>query len=262
MKFVVFGFIAIYLGVVVYMYLTQDEQVFRPDLIEKEEPIALNNVERISFKVADDVSLDGVYKKSQKEDSPLIIYFGGNADDATRILVYLQSLKGFDIVAFNYRGFVKSTGRPSQKALFGDALRIYDKFSKNKKIIVIGRSLGTGVATYLASKRDIVGLILITPYDSIASIAQKKYPYLPIKLILKHKFESVKYMLHVKAPVGLIEVKNDETIPKGHFEKLKEKVSNLVLHVELKNTTHADVLTHPDFEKSIQRIIKDFDVNR
>jgi len=262
MKFFVVGFIAVYLGVVVYMYLTQEEQIFRPDLIEKEEPIDLNNVEKISFKVEEGVNLDGVYKKSQKEDSPLIIYFGGNADDATRILVYLQSLKGFDIVAFNYRGFVKSTGKPSQKALFGDALRIYDEFSKNKNIIVMGRSLGTGVATYLASKRDIVGLILITPYDSIVSIAQKKYPYLPVKLLLKHKFESVKYMLHVKAPVGLIEVKNDETIPKYHFDKLKEKVSNLSLHVELKNTTHTDVLTHPDFEKSIQQIVKDFDVNR
>jgi len=262
MKFLVFGFIAVYLGVVVYVYLTQDRQIFRAGLIEKQEPIDVKNAKRISFKVGEGVVLDGVYKTSEKEDAPLIIYFGGNADDATRILLHVKSLKEFDVLAFNYRGFVKSTGKPSQKAIFSDALKIYDKFSKNKKVILIGRSLGTGTATYVASKRDIIGLILITPYDSMVSIAQRKYPYLPVNMLLKHKFESVKYILHVKAPVGLIEVENDETISKYHFDKLKEKISNLALHVELKNTTHADVLTHPNFEKSIKEIIKDFDVNR
>jgi len=235
--------------------MTQDSKVFNPDFIEKKEPIALKNVDNLSFEVENSVVLDGVYKKSEKDNAPLIIYFGGNSDDATRILLHVKNLKEFDIVSFNYRGFARSTGKPSEKAIFSDALKIYDKFSKNKSVIVIGRSLGTGTATYLASKRSIKGLILITPYDSIASIGQKIYPYLPVAFLSKHKFESVKYMLEVKVPVGLIEVENDETIPKYHFDKLKEKVPNLALHVELKNTTHGDVLTHPDFEETITRMI-------
>jgi predicted alpha/beta-fold hydrolase len=262
MKLFIIGFIFLYLGAAFYLYITQDSKIFRPDLIETDEPVVLENTKQISFRVEDDVTLDGVYKKSENENVPLIIYFGGNSDDATRILLHVKSLKSFDIVAFNYRGFVKSTGKPSQTALFSDALKIYDKYGKNRKVILVGRSLGTGVATYLASKRDIKGLILITPYDSIASIGQKMYPFLPVKLLSKHKFESVKYMLDVKAPVGLIEVENDETIAKYHFDKLKEKVQNLALHVELKNTTHGDVLNHPDFEKTIKQMIKDFDVNR
>jgi len=257
-KFLILGLVFVYLCVVVYIYITQDEKVFQPNLIENREPISLKNVENLSFEVKKNIVLDGVYKKANKENAPLLIYFGGNADDATRILLHAKSLKEFDIVSFNYRGYVRSEGKPSEKAIFSDALKIYDKFAKNKNAIVMGRSLGTGVATYLASRRPIKGVILITPYDSIASIGQKIYPYLPVYFLSKHKFESIKYILDVKAPVGLIEVVNDETIPKYHFDKLRDKVVNLALHVELKNTTHAEVLTHPDFEKSINDIIKSF----
>jgi len=258
MKLVIFSLVSIYIGALVYIYATQDSQVFNPDEIEKKEPIALKNVKKISFKVEENVLLDGIYKKSEKKDAPLIIYFGGNADDATRIVLHVKSLDGFDIVSFNYRGFVNSSGKPSQKAIFSDALKIFDKYGKNREVIVIGRSLGTGTATYVASKRDIKGLILITPYDSIASIGQKMYPYFPIVFLSKHKFESTKYMTKVKAPVGLIEVKGDTTIPKYHFDKLKEKVSNLALHIVLEETTHGEVLTHPDFENSLKKIIERF----
>jgi len=244
----------VYLSALVYIYVTQDDKIFNATSIEKREPFSLKGVEQITFEI-DDIVLDGIYKKSQKEDAPLILYFGGNADDATRILLHVKSLVGYDIVAFNYRGFASSTGKPSEKAMFGDALKIYDKYKKEKEVMVIGRSLGTGVATYVASKRDVKGLILITPFDSIVSMAKEKYPYFPIDLLLKHKFESAKYMLDVQASVGLIEVEFDDVISKKHFDKLMAKVKNLALHVELKNTTHADVLMHPDFEKTLKRII-------
>ena len=242
--------------------MTQDSKVFQPHLIEKKESISVKNMKKLSFEVEENIFLDGVYKKSSDENAPLIIYFGGNADDATRILLSVKNFDKFDIVAFNYRGFVKSDGKPSEKAIFNDALKIYDKFANNRQIIVIGRSLGTGVATFLASKRDINGLILITPYDSILSIAQKTYPYLPVKLLSKYKFESIEHILDVNTPVGLIEVENDETIDKYHFDKLKDNVQNLVLHVELKDTTHGGVLHHPDFEKSIKKILKRFGIGR
>lgn len=262
MKFVLLGVVFIYLCVVMYVYFTQDVKVFNPSFIVNKEPVSLKSVQRVTLQVEENVLLDGVYKKANTKEAPLLIYFGGNADDATKILLHVKSLKEFDIVSFNYRGFVRSEGKPSEKAIFRDALKIYDKFAKDKKVVVMGRSLGTGVATYLASKRDTAGVILVTPYDSIASIGQVIYPYLPVRLLSKHKFESVKHILHVKAPVGLIEVKDDETIPKYHFDKLKEKVPNLALHVELQNTTHGDVLTHLDFEKSIKDMLKRFDFAR
>ncbi len=260
MKVIILTILVVYLGTLIYIYFTQDDKVFNSSAIQKNELFELKNMKRIFFKV-DDVILEGVYKKSQKKHAPLILYFGGNADDATRILLHVKSLEEFDIVAFNYRGFVNSEGKPSEKTLFSDALKIYDKFANNKEVILIGRSLGTGVASFLASKRRIKGLILVTPYDSIVSMAKKMYPYFPIEILSKHKFESVKYMLHVNSKVGLIEVKDDEMIPKYHFDKLRANVKNLALHVELKNTTHGEVLTHLDFENTLKKMIKEFDVN-
>jgi len=258
MKFIIIGIIFVYFIVLSYIYLTQDEKIFNKNAIELLPTFKVANMEHISLHVGDNAILDGVYKHSKKQNAPLLIYFGGNADDATRILLHVEGLVDFDIVSFNYRGYLKSTGKPSEKYLFSDALSIYDKYSKDRKTIIIGRSLGTGVATYLASKREIKGLVLITPYNSIASIAQRKYPIFPINLLLRHKFNSVKYMLHVKAPVSIIEVDNDQVIPHYHLLKLKKVIPNLSLHVILKDTTHADVLTHNKFEKNLQSILGEF----
>ncbi|WP_024955466.1 alpha/beta hydrolase [Sulfurospirillum arcachonense] len=247
--------IIVYLASIGYLYITQDSKVFNTKAIEEEKSFELENVKKITFEVENGIVLDGVYKTSQKKDAPLLIYFGGNADDATRFLLHVKNLDDYEIVSFNYRGFVKSGGKPSQKALYNDALKIYDKYAKEKKVIAVGRSLGTGVAVYLASKREVKGTVLITPYNSIASIAKRKYPIFPIHRLLKHKFEADKHILYVKEPVCLIEVKDDKIISKYHFDRLKEKIPNLGLHVELEDTTHGRVLTHPEFENVLKQII-------
>lgn len=258
MKLIFIGLIVIYFGALAYIYFTQNMQIFNAAFIKEKESFIVKNMENISLHVDENVRLEGVYKKSSKKDAPLVIYFGGNADDATRILLHVKSLDEVDILSFNYRGYVKSSGKPSEKALFGDALRIYDEYAKDKKVILIGRSLGTGVASYLASKREVAGVILITPYDSIVSIAKRKYPIFPIDILLRHKFESTKYISQVKAPVSLIEVKDDNVITKWHFDKIKEKVPNLSKHVLLENTTHGEVLEHPLFEEKIKEMIEKF----
>ncbi len=258
MKMILLVILFLYLSILAYVYFTQDSKIFNYAQIEKNPPVKLKNCEKVILNVDDGVLLKGLYKKSKQEDAPLIIYFGGNSDDATRFLLHVEGLKDFDIVAFNYRGYVNSGGKPSEKNLFEDAIKIYDKFAKNSKVILIGRSLGSGVASYLASKRDAEGLVLITPYDSIVSLAREKYPYLPIDLLLKYKFESVKYISKINIPVAVVEVKGDTTVPNKNTQRLIKKIQNLALHVELENTTHADVLNHPDFEKTIKKAISKF----
>ena len=258
MKIALLSVLFLYLAVVAYVYFTQDSKIFNYAQIEKNPPIELKDSEKVSLEVAKGVVLHGIYKKSKQNDAPLILYFGGNSDDATRFLLHVEDLKGFNILAFNYRGYVNSGGKPSEKNLFEDAIKIYDEFAKNSKVILIGRSLGTGVATYLASKKETKGLVLITPYDSISSLAAQQYPYLPIDLLLKYKFNSIKYISKINTPVAVIEVKGDTTVPNINTQRLIKKIKNLALHVELKNTTHADVLNHPNFENSIEKAISKF----
>ena len=256
MKILLLVVVFLYITVLAYFYFTQNSKIFNISEIPSNPPIVLKNAKKISLEVSDDAVLDGVYKKSNQKNLPTIIYFGGNSDDATRFLLYVKNINNFNIVTFNYRGYVQSTGKPSEKNLFSDALKIYDKFAKDSKIILIGRSLGSGVALYLASKREVSGVVLITPYDSIASLAKEKYPFLPIDLILKYKFESVKYVEKIASPISIIEVKGDRTIPNAHTLKLSKKIKNQGEFIVLENTTHGDVLNHPKFEESIKNIIK------
>ncbi|KFL34205.1 MULTISPECIES: alpha/beta fold hydrolase [unclassified Sulfurospirillum] len=255
MKKLLFGMIGFYAVAMGYLYFTQNAQLFPAHLIEKQAQISGENIERLSLHVSADAVLDGVLRTDAQSDAGLILYFGGNADDATHFVLHVKVLQGYDVVAFNYRGYVESTGEPSEQAFFEDALKIYDTYAKGRKVVVIGRSLGTGVATYLASKRVVDGLVLITPYDSILSLAKLKYPFFPVDLLLKNKFESVNYLPLVKAQIAVIEVEHDTIIPRYHLEKLLEVMPIKPLHVIFSNTTHGDVLEHPAFTKELQTIL-------
>ena len=102
-----------------------------------------------------------------------LIYFGGNAEDVSYSLPGLAAaFPGHAVYLMHYRGYGGSTGAPSEAALIADALALFDKvYSEHKNIVVVGRSLGSGVAVQLASRRPVARLVLVTPYDSIAEIA-------------------------------------------------------------------------------------------
>ena len=259
MKKLLFGVIGLYLVAMGYLYFTQNDQLFPTKLIEKEPKVSGPNIEPISLHVNNGAVLDGALFKDEQSDAGLIIYFGGNADDATQFLLHVKGIKGYDIMVFNYRGYGESTGSPSEQAFFEDALKIYDTYAKGRKVVLIGRSLGSGVATYLASQRVADGLVLISPYDSILSLAKLKYPFFPIDILLQNKFESINYLPFVKAKIAVIEVEHDTTIPHYHLEKLLEAMPSRPLHVILSNTTHGTVLDHPAFAKKLQTILGKID---
>lgn len=259
MKKIISALVSLYFLAMGYLYFTQEAQIFPASSIEKEQIPTVPNSEKIALHVNAEVVLQGVLRKDEKSDAGLLLYFGGNADDATLFSSYVKELKGYDIVSFNYRGYGDSSGKPSEQALFEDALRIYDIYAKGRKVVLAGRSLGSGVATYVVSKRESVGLVLITPYDSIVSMGQQKYPYFPIAWLLKHSFETVRYIQAVRVPIAIIEVENDLTIPRFHLEKLLATLPKPPYHITLSNTTHGDVLKHPNFTYELQTLLGKID---
>ncbi len=257
--YLVLVILSLYLMAMLYLYLTQDNKIFNFSLVKKEiSPILkeCQNCKEVKLKVKGAL-LDGVIKDGNS--SRVMIYFGGNADDATEFIKIAKDIEDFDIVAFNYRGNALSTGKPSQDLLFGDALKIYDTFAKKRdKVIIIGRSLGSGVASYLASKRKTDGVLLITPYDSIENLAKEKYPFFPISLLLKHKFKSFEYLKKTEAPVVIFMVKNDQTVPTKNTKNLEKYIPKLLEEKIFADTTHADILTSPSFKKELKRVILGF----
>jgi uncharacterized protein len=147
--------------------------------------------------------------------SDAVIYFGGNAEYVTYSLPALEeAFPERSIYALNYRGYGGSTGKPSEAAIIKDALNLFDRIhTDHPHIIVIGRSLGSGVAIQVASLRPVERLVLVTPYDSLLNIAADRFHFLPLRWLMLDKFESWRFAPRVNARTSVIAAQHDEVIP-------------------------------------------------
>jgi len=151
-----------------------------------------------------------------------LVYFGGNAEDVSYSLPSLAAaFPEHAIYLLHYRGYGGSSGTPSEAALFADAVALFDKVhSGHDNVVAVGRSLGSGVAVYLASVRPVARLVLVTPYNSIQELAALQFPYVPVRWLLRDKFESWKYAQQVTVPTLLVMAEHDEVIPRASTEAL------------------------------------------
>lgn len=174
------------------------------------------------FVLAVDDVLVRVTTSSAKPGSSAVIYFGGNAEDVSLSLPHLRAAFPDDaIYLLHYRGYGGSTGKPSEAALIADAIVLFDAVhATHRKVVIVGRSLGSGVAVHLASLRPMQRLVLVTPYDSLQNLAAGQFPYFPVRWLLRDKFESWRYVAGVTAPASIIAAENDEVIPTASTESL------------------------------------------
>ncbi len=155
-----------------------------------------------------------------------VIYFGGNAEEVSYSLPTLaDAFPDRSLYAMHYRGYGGSTGKPSETALIADALALYDQVhADHPNIILIGRSLGSGVAIHLAALRAVERLVLITPYDSLLTIAAGQFGFFPLRWLMLDKFESWRYARKITAPTHLIAAENDEIIPYASTKSLYDRL--------------------------------------
>lgn len=182
--------------------------------------------------------------------SEAVIYFGGNAEDVSRSLPTLESaFPERSLYALNYRGYGGSTGKPSEAALIADAVTLFDRVHiEHPHITIIGRSLGSGVAVHIASMRPVERLVLVTPYDSLASIAAIHFPYFPVRWLLLDKFESWRYAPKVTAPTKMIAAQNDEIIPLASTESLYKRLpQSLTTLTVIKGVGHNNISDSPEY---------------
>ena len=151
-----------------------------------------------------------------------LLYFGGNAEDVSRTLPELaDAFPAHAIYAPHYRGYGGSSGSPSEQALHADAAAVFDDVhSRHPDIDVIGRSLGSAVATRLAASKPVRRLVVVTPFDSILALGRRLFPLLPVRFLLADRFEAVRDAPQVTVPTLVITAGRDEVVPEAHSRSL------------------------------------------
>lgn len=179
-----------------------------------------------------------------------LIYFGGNMEDvAWSLPLFSKMFPDYAIYLPHYRGYSGSTGEPTEQALHDDALVLFDKIhAQHSRVVVVGRSLGSGVAVRLASQRPVARLVLITPFDSIENVAQAKFPIFPINWLLIDKFESWQFAPKITAPTLVIAAEKDQVIPYSNTEQLYHSFSQDVVTLKvIPNRNHDDIMAEPAY---------------
>lgn len=237
---------AFYITVLVLMYSFQRSIMYHP---VKEnvapEKFGLIGMQDLRLKTSDNISVQAWYK-APKENGELVLYFHGNAgnlsDRFDKFSAFLE--QGYGVLGLSYRGFGTSEGTPSEEGIYQDARAAIEYIkSQNidlKRVVIFGESLGTGVAVQMATENNFKAIVLEAPYTSVANRAQEMYWFLPVKLLLKDHFNSIKKIPSVKTPVLVIHGEQDVVIPKKHGEKIFAAAPEPKKLVIYSDTGHSD----------------------
>jgi pimeloyl-ACP methyl ester carboxylesterase len=245
------------------VYLAQDALIFlrQPISDARRAEIAARHpaVAEVFLEAPDGTRIHAWHVKSGPQ---LVLYFGGNAEEVSWMIeeARAQAPQASWLLA-DYRGYGQSGGAPSEKALVSDALQLYDHATKlpgvdPRRVYAFGRSLGSGVAAALAAERPLAGVILVSPFDSLAAVAKRYYWYLPVDWMLKHRFDSAALAPQMRTPLLCLIAERDEVIPAAHAERLFEAWAGAKRKGVLTGAGHNTSDAHPMFWPSIRSFLQ------
>lgn len=248
-------------------FLLQERLLFMPqplsDAMRQEISTRYPKGQNVFAQAADGTRLHAWHLPGPPE-APLILYFGGNAEEVSWMLAVARIVPKASWLLVDYRGYGLSEGSPSEDALAADALLWYDKFAPKeesrlqaKKVIVFGRSLGSGVAVRLAAERRVDAAILVTPFDSMTAVAKRHYPWLPVGLLLRHRFDSLSRAPKITTSLLCIVAMRDSIIPPEHAKLLYDAWAGPKRWLALEGARHNDVDGHPDFWPNINAFLNE-----
>ena len=240
------------------LYFGQERSIFfpRPNDPQLHERYG---AQRVEIK-AGDQALEGWWIENSAATTPaVILYFGGNAEDVLYTASEASNINARALLVVNYPGYGGSAGQPGQKALYESGLAIYDYAIKRgvpaEHIVVMGRSLGSGVASMLAGARQVGAAVLVTPYDTLTAVAAGHYPFLPVRLLLRHPFPSADWAKRTHAPALFLAAEHDNVVPAARAQRLFEVWAGpKQIHV-LAQTGHNDIELHPDYYRLINEFL-------
>jgi hypothetical protein len=249
-----------YAAILVLLYAFQARLLFPTGAVGGAGPLPPGG-ERLVLTTPEGETLHGVHlpPRARGDELPLILGFSGNAWNAEDAAAYLAQLyPAADVVIFHYRGYAPSSGTPSASALTADALLVHDEAARRfprRPVVAVGFSIGSGVAASLASKRALAGLILVTPFDSLAQVAARQYPWLPVRLLFRHEMAAAKSLAEARTPTAILAGDRDALIPPPRTDSLRKAVPNLVFDRTFRGAGHNDIYDRSDFQLAMREAL-------
>ena len=221
-------FTLIYFFILISTYLFQRNLLYHPSENNYSGDKILVSIEKVKVKTSDEVELLSWYHNKNIKVYKTILFLHGNAGSLENRIHKINHFKDMDInfLLLSWRGFNGNKGKPTESGLYEDArsaiLWLKSKGVEEKNIIIYGESLGTGVATEIAQNENFAGIILESPFTSMIDAGKDKYPFLPVRFLLKDKYESDKKIKNIKTPILIMHGKVDNIVPFHMGKKMYE----------------------------------------
>ncbi len=217
-----------YFFLLVFLYFYQRNLMYHPDENNYFNDKLSVNIEKIKVPTQDGLDLLGWFHEKDIKKYKTILYFHGNAGSLENRIHKLNHFRDMNVnfLIIAWRGFSGNQGKPSETGLYKDgesAIKwLLKKGVDEQNIVIYGESLGTGVATHLSQNKKFAGVILETPFTSMIDAAKKFYPYIPVGLLLKDKFENKNKIKNIKSPILIMHGEKDQIVPFEMGKKMFE----------------------------------------
>jgi len=212
-------FVVIYFFILISIYIFQRNLLYHPGENNYFGDKLIVSTEKVKIKTQDKIELLSWYHNKDLKKYKTILFLHGNAGSLENRIHKINNFKDMKVnfLLLAWRGFSKNKGKPTEKNLYEDARSavrwLKSKGLKENDIIIYGESLGTGVATEIAQNKNFAGVILESPFTSMIDVGKDKYPYLPVRLLLKDKYESDKKIKNIYSPILIMHGKVDNIVP-------------------------------------------------
>ena len=210
---------AVYLVITLFLYFFQRKLLYYPIVNNYSGDRLVVLIEKVKIKTKDNIELLSWYHKKNINDYKTILFLHGNAGTLEDRIHKINHFKDVNVnfLIIAWRGFSGNNGYPSEKGIYEDA-RSAVRWLKNKgivekNIIIYGESLGTGAAVEIAQNNNFAGVILESPFTSMIDAGKTKYPFFPVRLLLKDKYESDKKIKNIKSPILIMHGEVDRIVP-------------------------------------------------
>jgi len=235
---------AVYVAGVLTLYALQGRMVFPGDALRVTPAQAgVPDMAEVTVRTADGLDLLGWYRAPADPARPTVLLFHGNAESVSRRAAVARDLldAGYGVYQAEYRGYGGNPGTPSEAGLYEDARAAMDFLERRgARVVLHGYSLGSGVAVQIATERRVEAMILEAPFASVVEVAARLLPVVPVRRLVRDRFESVAKIGGVRVPLLIYYGTADRVIPIDQFGRLFEAANEPKRLLAFPGADHVD----------------------